>query len=134
MVKTVELTNVASMRAAVVDAVNTVPKSAVSKSAVSKSTVPMKAPSMSTTPRGAAPGRPRRRNAGRRRCPVLALIRRLTASLRARGRETGSITAEYAIGTVVACTFAAVLYKIVTSQAVANLLAGIIRRALGSVG
>lgn len=97
-------------------------------------TAPMRAASMTAAPRDAARGKPLPKNTGRRRCPVLAFIRRRTEPMRARGRETGSTTAEYAIGTVVACTFAAVLYKIVTSQAVANLLAGIIRRALGSVG
>jgi hypothetical protein len=48
--------------------------------------------------------------------------------------EAGTTTAEYAIGTLAACGFAAVLYKIVTSQSVAALLSGMIHRALGTVG
>lgn len=48
--------------------------------------------------------------------------------------QAGTTTAEYAIGTLAACGFAALLYKIVTSPAVANLLSGIIHKALGSVG
>lgn len=44
------------------------------------------------------------------------------------------ISVEYAIGTLAACGFAAVLYKIVTSDMVASLLAGIVHKALGAVG
>lgn len=50
------------------------------------------------------------------------------------GKQAGTTTAEYAIGTLAACAFAAVLYKIVTSGAVSGLLSGIIHRALGSAG
>jgi hypothetical protein len=39
-------------------------------------------------------------------------------------------TAEYAVGTIAACTFAAVLYKVVTSAAILSLLSGIVTRAL----
>ena len=39
-------------------------------------------------------------------------------------------TAEYAVGTVAACGFGAVLYKAVTSDVVARLVTEIIRRAL----
>jgi hypothetical protein len=48
--------------------------------------------------------------------------------------ERGTTTAEYAIGTLAACAFAAVLYKILTGGAVAAALAGLIRRALGIAG
>ena len=48
--------------------------------------------------------------------------------------EAGTTTAEYAIGTLAACAFAAVLYKILTSGAVASALGGIVHRALGLVG
>ncbi|HEV2634351.1 MAG TPA: DUF4244 domain-containing protein [Actinocrinis sp.] len=48
--------------------------------------------------------------------------------------ETGTTTAEYAIGTLAACAFAAVLYKTVTSPEVASLLAGLVHKALGIVG
>ncbi|MFE0630356.1 DUF4244 domain-containing protein [Streptomyces sp. NPDC058864] len=39
-------------------------------------------------------------------------------------------TAEYAVGTLAACGFAAVLYKVVTSGAVSAALGGLIKRAL----
>ncbi|MBS2962777.1 DUF4244 domain-containing protein [Actinocrinis puniceicyclus] len=51
-----------------------------------------------------------------------------------RGPQAGTTTAEYAIGTLAACGFAALLYKIVTSGSVSTLLSGIIHRALGAVG
>ena len=58
--------------------------------------------------------------------------------LRLRGRkrhdERGTTTAEYAIGTLAACAFAAVLYKILTSSSVASALTGLIHRALGVAG
>lgn len=48
--------------------------------------------------------------------------------------QAGTTTAEYAIGTLAACGFAAVLYKIVTSASVAALLSALIHKALGSAG
>ncbi|WP_262928397.1 DUF4244 domain-containing protein [Streptomyces sp. CBMA29] len=39
-------------------------------------------------------------------------------------------TAEYAVGTIAACGFAAVLYKIVTSGPVRSALTGVIVKAL----
>lgn len=48
--------------------------------------------------------------------------------------ERGTTTAEYAIGTLAACAFAAVLYKILTSGAVSAALGGIVHRALGMAG
>ena len=58
---------------------------------------------------------------------------------RRRGRrkprdEQGTTTAEYAIGTLAACAFAAVLYKILTGGSVAAALGGLIHRALGVAG
>lgn len=50
-------------------------------------------------------------------------------SLRASGEE-GMSTAEYAVGTIAAVAFAAVLYKVVTSPAVLSALTAIIGRAL----
>lgn len=44
--------------------------------------------------------------------------------------EDGMTTAEYAVGTVAACGFGGVLYKIVTSSQVAGWLTGLIGRAL----
>ncbi|MGP3980509.1 DUF4244 domain-containing protein [Streptomyces sp. KR80] len=45
-------------------------------------------------------------------------------------REVGMTTAEYAVGTVAACGFAAVLYKVVTSGTVSGALESLIARAL----
>lgn len=44
--------------------------------------------------------------------------------------DDGMTTAEYAIGTVAACAFGGVLYKVVTSTQVANWLTQVIGRAL----
>ena len=48
--------------------------------------------------------------------------------------ERGTTTAEYAIGTLAACAFAAVLYKILTGSSVAAALGGIVHRALSLAG
>ena len=50
------------------------------------------------------------------------------------GPQAGTTTAEYAIGTLAACGFAALLFKIVTGASVASLLSGIVHKALGAVG
>lgn len=44
--------------------------------------------------------------------------------------DAGMTTAEYAVGTVAACAFAALLYKVITSTQVLDLLAGVVSRAL----
>lgn len=44
--------------------------------------------------------------------------------------ERGMATAEYAVGTVAACGFAGLLYKILTSSRVQTLITGIVERAL----
>ncbi|MCH0541502.1 DUF4244 domain-containing protein [Streptomyces sp. MUM 203J] len=44
--------------------------------------------------------------------------------------DAGMNTAEYAMGTIAACAFAAVLYKVVTSDAVSAGVQGVIGRAL----
>jgi len=44
--------------------------------------------------------------------------------------EAGMTTAEYAVGTLAACGFGGVLFKVLTSDGVASLLAGLVRRAL----
>ena len=54
---------------------------------------------------------------------------RLLSRLRVTG-EAGMTTAEYAVGTLAACGFAAVLYKVVTSGVVSSALSGLIKRAL----
>ncbi|MBX5446894.1 MAG: DUF4244 domain-containing protein [Acidothermus cellulolyticus] len=62
------------------------------------------------------------------RCGPVALLKRVTWS-RAM-RDAGMSTAEYAIGTLAACAFAALLYKVVTSSTVLQLLTGLVTRAL----
>lgn len=49
---------------------------------------------------------------------------------RAVSGEAGMSTAEYAIGTIAAAAFAAVLYKVVTGGAVVGALTDLVERAL----
>ena len=51
-----------------------------------------------------------------------------------RTAEDGMTTAEYAVGTLAACAFAAVLLAVVRSGTVKSALASVIATALGSVG
>ncbi|WP_299530333.1 DUF4244 domain-containing protein [uncultured Streptomyces sp.] len=53
-------------------------------------------------------------------------------SARIRGSDRGMTTSEYAVGTIAACAFAAVLYKVVTSPAVQAALQSLIKDALGA--
>ena len=55
------------------------------------------------------------------------MIRRLLARIRS---DAGMTTAEYAVGTVAAVAFAAVLYRVVQSAAVHDALASIVTSAL----
>ena len=48
--------------------------------------------------------------------------------------ETGMSTAEYAVGTVAACAFAAVLYKVVTGDSIVSGLDALVDRALNTLG
>ena len=48
--------------------------------------------------------------------------------------EAGMTTAEYAVGTLAACAFAAVLLAVVRSGAVKSALTSVIATALGSAG
>lgn len=48
--------------------------------------------------------------------------------------EAGMTTAEYAVGTMAACAFAAVLLLVVKSSAVRTALASVITAALGTAG
>ena len=50
-----------------------------------------------------------------------------------RTAEAGMTTAEYAVGTLAACAFAAVLLAVVRSGTVKSALASVITAALGSV-
>ncbi|WP_063750289.1 DUF4244 domain-containing protein [Kitasatospora cheerisanensis] len=72
--------------------------------------------------------------------PARRAARRLGDWLRHRYRtmaagpsDAGMSTAEYAIGTVAACAFAAVLYKVVTSGTVSGALSDVLDRALHAV-
>ncbi|MFE2939320.1 DUF4244 domain-containing protein [Streptomyces sp. NPDC059255] len=62
----------------------------------------------------------------RRRGGLLRVLRRRTRA------DTGMTTSEYAVGTIAACAFAAVLYRVVTSGSVSGALEGLIGRALGA--
>jgi hypothetical protein len=56
---------------------------------------------------------------------------KLTARLRDLCRpDDGMTTAEYAVGTVAACAFAAVLLKVVSSQRVLDVLTSVVTHAL----
>jgi hypothetical protein len=51
-------------------------------------------------------------------------------SVRRPSGDNGMTTAEYAVGTVAACGFAGILYKVVTSPEVTQLLHDLVERAL----
>ena len=54
-----------------------------------------------------------------------------TTRLRARLRDdSGMSTVEYAIGTLAAAAFAAVLYAVVTGDSIVTALTGLVQRAL----
>lgn len=55
---------------------------------------------------------------------------RLTVLRRRMRTDDGMTTSEYAMGTIAACAFAAVLYKIVTSGTVSGALEAVIAKAL----
>ncbi|MFJ8754258.1 DUF4244 domain-containing protein [Streptomyces sp. NPDC102441] len=55
---------------------------------------------------------------------------RFGTGARRRGLDQGMTTSEYAVGTIAACAFAAVLYKVVTSGAVLSALQSLIKDAL----
>ena len=66
----------------------------------------------------------------------MQLLKRIvlrTRQVRAEANDLGMTTAEYAVGTVAAVAFAAVLYKIVRSPAVSSMLTSIIHTALHAV-
>ena len=47
--------------------------------------------------------------------------------------EAGMSTAEYAVGTVAACAFAAVLYRVVTGDSIVSALDALVDRALNTL-
>ena len=63
----------------------------------------------------------------RRSCP--GLRRRLAARLTTAGAEAGMTTAEYAVGTVAACGFGGILFKVITSPEILGLLRDVIASA-----
>ncbi|MFT9670102.1 DUF4244 domain-containing protein [Streptomyces rhizosphaericola] len=52
------------------------------------------------------------------------------AARRARSSDRGMTTSEYAVGTIAACAFAAVLYKVVNSGPVLSALQSLVEGAL----
>lgn len=61
------------------------------------------------------------------------LVQRRWRAATARGREAGMTTAEYAVGTIAAVAFAALLIAVIRSGPVKAALSGIIQGALTSV-
>ncbi len=63
-----------------------------------------------------------------------AKVGRVLRSARARlAEENGMSTAEYAVGTVAACAFAAVLYQVVTGGSVVSALGDLVQSALATL-
>jgi hypothetical protein len=67
-----------------------------------------------------------------RPAPRGAWLARRWAAVRATG-EAGMSTAEYAVGTVAACAFAAVLYRVVTGGSIVTGLTDLIESALATL-
>lgn len=64
---------------------------------------------------------------------LLWFVDRLLGPIRARAGEAGMTTAEYAVGTIAACGFAAILYQVVTGDSIISALGDLISRALSSL-
>jgi hypothetical protein len=47
--------------------------------------------------------------------------------------EAGMSTAEYAVGTVAACAFAAILYRVVSGDSIVTALGDLVERALATL-
>ncbi|WP_436232816.1 DUF4244 domain-containing protein [Actinacidiphila alni] len=104
----------------------TMPITAVPATAMPTATMPV-----APVPIPRAADAVRKARADRRR--YIGRLRRRAARCRDATRsaaEAGMSTAEYAVGTIAACGFAAVLYKIVTSGPVHSALNGVIVKAL----
>lgn len=66
--------------------------------------------------------------------PYLNKARAMGAEMAARVRDDeGATAAEYAVTVLAACAFAAVLFGVVTSGPIQELVLGLITRALGTV-
>ncbi|MFF7204283.1 MULTISPECIES: DUF4244 domain-containing protein [unclassified Streptomyces] len=61
--------------------------------------------------------------------PMRAWRRAMARRMR---KDSGMTTSEYAMGTIAACAFAAVLYKVVTSGTVSGALEAVIGKALNA--
>lgn len=85
-------------------------------------TVPEPAPEEEVSSRPSGPRSPGLRTALRRRLALLSAE-----------PEAGMSTAEYAVGTVAACAFAAVLYRVVTGGSVVTGLTDLVERALATL-
>ncbi|SOE00702.1 DUF4244 domain-containing protein [Blastococcus haudaquaticus] len=64
--------------------------------------------------------------------PISGRLGRRWAAVRATG-EAGMSTAEYAVGTVAACAFAAVLYRVVTGSSIVDGLTALVDSALATL-
>lgn len=64
--------------------------------------------------------------------PARNVLRRRWAAVRATG-DAGMSTAEYAVGTVAACAFAAVLYRVVTGGSIVTGLTELVESALATL-
>jgi hypothetical protein len=61
-----------------------------------------------------------------RTAPVRAAVR---LQVLQSDREAGMTTAEYAVGTVAACGFSGILYKVITSPEILGLITNVISKA-----
>jgi hypothetical protein len=68
----------------------------------------------------------------KRPAPGVGRLARRWAVVRATG-EAGMSTAEYAVGTVAACAFAAVLYRVVTGGSIVTGLTDLVESALATL-
>ncbi|MDP9863592.1 MULTISPECIES: DUF4244 domain-containing protein [Streptosporangium] len=71
---------------------------------------------------------------GVRRDRLRWLRARWTPLITGPGRDRGMSTAEYAVGTIAACAFAALLFKVVSSPEVQQMISELINRALNVAG
>jgi hypothetical protein len=58
----------------------------------------------------------------------MALTRRVRQVVRSSSAQAGFTTAEYAVGTVAACGFGGLLYKVLTSDSILELIGDVIRK------
>ena len=70
---------------------------------------------------------------GPSRAPGLRTALRRRLALLTAEPEAGMSTAEYAVGTVAACAFAAVLFRVVTGDSVVDGLTDLVDRALATL-